>query len=189
MILGSAAIRSFIERGEWIVHREGERIRIPDLHVNPNSVDVTLGKSVLEQLSDDWVDPERPESVRHCPVPLTETGHFYFLKGHSYLGYAAERFDTGCIGVAPIIEGRSTLGRLFLSIHSTAGFGDVGFKGNFTLELSYSGPSAGIRLRPGHRIAQIAFHVVREWEDTYRGAYSSEHDDRPVPPVLGIGRV
>ncbi|GHU80920.1 hypothetical protein AGMMS49992_34060 [Clostridia bacterium] len=57
----------------------------------------------------------------------------------------------------PMLNGRSSLARLGVSVHLTAGFGDVGFHGSFTLEFTVVNP---IRLYPGMEIAQIAFYTV-----------------------------
>ena len=71
------------------------------------------------------------------------------------------------------------------------GFGDVGFGGNFTLEI-VNFNRVPVLLYPGMRIGQIAFHCVTTafagGQMTYTGAYKNNHIGRPVPPILGPGR-
>lgn len=88
---------------------------------------------------------------------------------------------------APQYEGRSTMGRLGVCSHATAGYGDYGFSGAFTLEL-FTVAMFPIILRPGMRIGQISLEAVLE-PGLYKGAYSgTDHYDGPVPPKLGKDR-
>lgn len=78
--------------------------------------------------------------------------------------------------VAARVEGRSSLGRLWLMVHSTAGFIDPGFCGNLTLEVVNLSPWP-IEIHPGQRIAQLAFfmvssRVVRSYAQT--GSYQNQ---------------
>lgn len=68
------------------------------------------------------------------------------------------------------VEGKSTLGRLFLSVHETAGLIDPGFKGQITLEIRNNGPAA-IMLEPGMKICQLVFESV---DRPVRNPYGSE---------------
>ena len=90
--------------------------------------------------------------------------------------------------VAPMFEGRSTMARLGLAMHVTAGFGDYGFDGHFTMELVNHGPLALV-LTVGMRIAQLSFQVVTPdaVKVKYSGAYSKKVGG-PVAPVLGRDR-
>jgi dCTP deaminase len=67
-----------------------------------------------------------------------------------------------------MIEGRSSIGRLGISIHATAGFGDIGFFGYWTLEISCIEP---VRIYPGIRICQIFYHTVKGKIIHYHGKY------------------
>lgn len=72
----------------------------------------------------------------------------------------------------PFIEGRSSVGRLGISIHVTAGFGDVGFIGRWTLEISVIHP---IRVYAGVEICQIAFTDIVGEFDLYTGRYANQN--------------
>ncbi|MFA6132417.1 MAG: hypothetical protein WC869_00220 [Phycisphaerae bacterium] len=168
----------------------------------------------------DYLDPRDQLSVRHRPVDpfFGLNGKAFRVEpGKVYLGYAAERFvvtdtlpvllqeprrvnrsDLGDIvvfehaylPVVQMLDGRSTVGRIGITVHVTAGFGDVGFGGNFTLEIVNMN-SRDVLLYPGMRIGQIAFHCVTQsvaQQMVYDGAYKNDHIGRPVPPVLGPHR-
>jgi dCTP deaminase len=72
-----------------------------------------------------------------------------------YLGRTVERTETHQL--VPMIEGRSSIGRLGLFVHVTAGFGDVGFCGFWTLEMFAVQP---VRIYPGVPICQIFYHEI-----------------------------
>ena len=76
-----------------------------------------------------------------------------------------------------MLEGRSSVGRLGLFVHITAGFGDVGFRGYWTLEMFAVQP---IRVYPGVPIAQIFYHTVEGVVTDYRsGKYQNNSDIQP----------
>ena len=80
----------------------------------------------------------------------------YLLEpGRLYLGRTLEYTET--YNLVPMLEGRSSIGRLGMFVHVTAGFGDVGFCGFWTLEISTIHP---IRIYPGVGICQIFYHTI-----------------------------
>lgn len=92
--------------------------------------------------------------------------------GIGYLMHTRERIWTEKF--VPIVDGKSSIGRLFIQIHATAGYGDPGFDGQYTLEVIVQHP---VRVYPGMRIGQIRFHTVEgEVEKTYKvtGNYKDE---------------
>ena len=94
-----------------------------------------------------------------------------------YLGRTAERTETH--NLVPMIEGRSSVGRLGLFVHVTAGFGDVGFCGYWTLEMFAVGP---VRVYPGVPICQIFYHDLRGSFDKY--ASDKYQDNTDIQPSL-----
>ena len=182
--------------------------------IGPNSIDVTLGNTFLWPRSKGIgsVDPRNAESMQWDPVTadsivLTPGGFMLgsvqerFVCEEEVLincGEAARDWRTLVIGggpqpghkvtrtavFAPMYEGRSSCGRLGLASHITAGFGDYGFSGAFTLEL-YNHLRWPIKLYAGMRIGQVAFEEVCG-PKRYAGAYSgTNHNAGPVPPKLG----
>jgi dCTP deaminase len=91
-----------------------------------------------------------------------------------YLGRTVERTETH--GFVPMIEGRSSVGRLGLFVHVTAGFGDVGFCGHWTLEMFAVQP---VRIYPGVPICQIFYHDVRGEITEYCSKYQHNTDIQP----------
>lgn len=86
-----------------------------------------------------------------------------------YLGRTIE--FTGTDGFVPMLEGRSSIGRLGLFVHITAGFGDVGFHGYWTLEMFCVQP---IRIYAGVEICQIFYHALQGDYDSYKsGKYQN----------------
>jgi dCTP deaminase len=94
-----------------------------------------------------------------------------------------------CVGInrlyAARVEGRSSLGRIGVMTHITAGFIDPGFKGNITLEIVNVSPTI-IRLEAGMRIAQIGFYrldtiTTRSYSAKGGNSYVGERADGPVP--------
>lgn len=95
--------------------------------------------------------------------------------GRLYLGRTMERTRTD--GYVPMLEGRSSVGRLGIFIHATAGFGDVGFDGYWTLELSCVQP---VRIYPGVEICQIYYHTIDGDYEPYRsGKYQKNTGVQP----------
>ena len=95
---------------------------------------------------------KKPNEVEEIIIP--ETG--YQLKPNElYLGRTLEYTNTK--KYVPMIEGRSSIGRLGIFIHITAGFGDVGFAGYWTLEIFCIKP---IIIYPNVEIAQLYYHTI-----------------------------
>lgn len=120
--------------------------------LNPNSYNLTLHNELMvyEELV---LDMRRPSRVRRLTIPPEG---LMLSANQLYLGRTVERTETH--GLVPMIEGRSSIGRLGLFVHVTAGFGDVGFCGYWTLEMFAVQP---IRIYAGVAICQIFYHDIR----------------------------
>ena len=125
--------------------------------VQPSSVDVRLDKffRVFENHRYPSIDPavEQPDLTRLIETPVDEP--FVLHPGEFVLGSTYERVTLGA-AVAARLEGKSSLGRLGLLTHSTAGFIDPGFSGHVTLELSNMA-TLPVKLWPGMKIGQLCF--------------------------------
>lgn len=124
--------------------------------LQPASLDLRLGTEFVCLTSVANVDM-RDRQVPSYPVHIGSGRDSYFeLRPHELvLGTTIERVEIGP-RVWAKIEGKSSLGRMGLAVHVTAGFIDPGFRGQLTLELYNIGPSP-IRLRPGLAVCQVAF--------------------------------
>lgn len=131
--------------------------------VQPSSYDVLLGNTFQQFRSEDLAmerlfDPltEEPDMAT---VVVPEDGTITVWPGRFYLGATLERVWLGP-NIAASLEGKSSLGRLGLSVHSTAGFIDPGFNGHITLEISLVSGTRPLILTPGMRIGQLTFHEL-----------------------------
>lgn len=140
--------------GEEIRRRLGEDISIDPFHaaqLNPNSYNLTLHDELLVY-EEVVLDLKQPNRFRRLTIP---SDGLVLSPNQLYLGRTCEFTETR--NLVPMIEGRSSLGRLGLFVHVTAGFGDIGFRGFWTLEMFAVQP---IRIYPGVQICQIFYHQV-----------------------------
>jgi dCTP deaminase len=120
--------------------------------LNPNSYNLTLHDELMVY-EEVVLDMRKPSRVRRMSVPPEG---LVLQPNRLYLGRTAERTETH--NLVPMIEGRSSIGRLGLFVHVTAGFGDVGFCGYWTLEMFAVQP---VRIYAGVAICQIFYHDIR----------------------------
>lgn len=155
MILSDGTIRTLLASGRLVI-----RPLEPD-QVQPASVDVRLGDSflVFRNHSAEVIDPfERPADLME-KVSVGVDKAFVLHPGEFVLGTTKEQIGLPDDLVARV-EGKSSLGRLGLLIHATAGFVDPGWApGQITLELS-NVATLPIKLWPGMKIGQLSFHTL-----------------------------
>ena len=132
-------------------------------NLGPNSYDIKLHNELLVYTSKILDAKEDNPTIKEI---IPETG--YLLKPNKlYLGRTVEYTKTK--NYAPMIEGRSSMGRLGIAIHATAGFGDNGFEGYWTLEIFVTQP---VIIYPNMRIGQLYYHTLEGDQDIlYRGKY------------------
>jgi dCTP deaminase len=120
--------------------------------LNPNSYNLTLSPDLMVY-TEMPLDMKKNNPARSLTIP---TEGLVLEPGTLYLGRTQEYTETR--NLVPMLEGRSSIGRLGLFVHVTAGFGDVGFKGYWTLEMHCIHP---IKVYPGVAICQIFYHTVK----------------------------
>lgn len=130
---------------------------LDDADVQPSSVDLRLDRyfRVFRNDTTPFIDPKEPQEDLTEMVEVAEANAFILHPGEFVLGSTVERVVLPDDLVARL-EGKSSLGRLGLLIHSTAGFVDAGWDGHLTLELS-NVANLPIALYPGMKIGQISF--------------------------------
>lgn len=134
--------------------------------INSNSYNVRLGNElkVYKEFPLRF-DKTNPTEV----IEIPEDG-YTLMPGILYLGTTIERVYTGKF--KPTINGRSSGGRLGIDIHKCAGFGDVGFDGQWTLEIEVIHP---VVIKPGLEIAQISFDTISgDVSYQYKGRYNKQ---------------
>jgi len=170
MILSDKSIKEAVARGEI------EITPFNPAQVNANSYDIRLGdKLMLCKPVGNLIDPKR-KCTELIEQPLLNYGDepcWALEPNKLYLASTIERTYTPLH--VPMLHGKSSLARYGLTIHVTAGFGDVGFDGEWTLEITTIYP---ILLCPNMKIGQIAFHEVTECETPYGQRAKSKYNNQ-----------
>ena len=169
MILTDLAILKAMEEGDILVEPYNRNC------LGTNSYDVHLSK-YLACYIDDIIDAKRHNEVEHFEIA---DGGIVLNPGKTYLGSTLEYTETRSF--VPFLEGKSSVGRLGIDIHATAGKGDVGFCNHWTLEISVS---QAVRVYAGMPIGQlIYFKVEGEVEVDYQSKSSAKYNQRTPKPM------
>lgn len=161
MILTGLEIKKRVQEGSILIDPFDEK------NINPNSYNLTLHPEIEIFESGEILDMKK--DIRGYQDTIPESG-LVISPGELILGRTVEYTESH--GVIPFLEGRSSIARLGLCIHQTAGFGDLGFKGVWTLELSCVVP---IRIYPYTQVCQIAYMMphgsqLLQYRGKYQGA-------------------
>jgi dCTP deaminase len=141
-----------------------------------NSYDVHLGKELVEY-EEEVLDCKK--SAAHRIITIPDTGYI-LNKGKLYLGVTEEYTETSK-KLMPILDGKSSIGRLGLFIHVTAGRGDAGYKGYWTLELV---ATQHIVVYPGMPIGQLSFEKIEgEVYKEYGAKKSAKYQNKTSTPI------
>jgi dCTP deaminase len=151
MVLSDRTIKAEIEAGRLVFDPYDEGL------VQPSSVDMRVDRQfrVFHNARHPYIDVKQPMEDLTELVTMEGDEPFILHPGEFVLGQTLERVSLPDDLVARL-EGKSSLGRLGLLIHSTAGFVDAGFEGNLTLELS-NVANLPITIYHGMPIGQISF--------------------------------
>ncbi|MCH8983177.1 MAG: dCTP deaminase [Acidobacteria bacterium] len=154
MIFSDRTIREAVESGSIVIDPYEPSF------VQPSSVDLRVGDGFRVFVNHRYsqIDPRSPQSDLTQLVAVGPEDPFMLHPGEFVLGSTLERIKLGDDVVARL-EGKSSLGRLGLLIHSTAGFIDPGFEGHITLELS-NVATLPIAIYPEMKIGQISFYQM-----------------------------
>ncbi|MBK7870400.1 MAG: dCTP deaminase [Saprospiraceae bacterium] len=169
MILSDKKILEAIDKGEIVIEPYNREF------LGTNSYDVHLGKW-LALYKDEVLDARKHNEIEHFMIP--DEG-FVLQPDQLYLGVTEEYTETHT--TVPFLEGKSSVGRLGIDIHATAGKGDVGFCNHWTLEISVSMP---VRVYAGMPIGQlIYFKVDGDIENYYNKKQNAKYNLRTDKPV------
>ncbi len=154
MIFSDKSIREAIDGGSIVIDP------FEPSYVQPSSVDLRVGNGFRVFVNHRYseIDPRSPQSDLTSLIEVEDGAPFMLHPGEFVLGSTYERVKLPEDVVARL-EGKSSLGRLGLLIHSTAGFIDPGFEGHITLELS-NVATLPIAIYPEMRIGQISFYAM-----------------------------
>jgi dCTP deaminase len=160
MILSGKEIASRVDKDIIIKPFDSSRL-------NPNSYNLTLSDELVVY-TDSQLDMKKDNPYQQIMIPAEG---LLLVPNRLYLGRTVEYTETHKL--VPMLEGRSSVGRLGLFIHVTAGFGDVGFKGFWTLEIFCVQP---IRIYAGVEICQVYYHTIEgDYESYSSGKYQNNH--------------
>lgn len=133
-------------------------------NVGSNSYDVRLDKKLLWYTTTKFLDSAKENKTK--PLFIPKDGLILY-PNTLYLGSTIEHASSGN-NLVPMIEGKSSLARLGIQVHITGGFGDIGFKGNWTLEIIVVNP---VKIYYGMRIAQLYWIRCKPCDFLYTGKY------------------
>ena len=170
-ILADSALRRCYQTGQHLVTplRAGA--------IQPSSIDLTLGDDLKRLDYGAVIDPAINQDHLWRRMDRRADGRWLLGQGALYLGVTAETITVPSNMLA-LLHGISSLGRLGLLIHATAGVVDAGWTGRITLEIVSLG--GAIYLTPGQRIGQITFqYLTAPAADPYRGRYAGDTDAVP----------
>src|SRR4030095_2351892 len=169
MILSDTQILKAIEKGEIVI------TPFDKSGLGTNSYDVHLAP-YLAVYKDVVLDARLHNEIEHFEIGPEG---FVIQPGELYLGVTVEYTESHC--AVPFLEGKSSVGRLGIDIHATAGKGDVGYCNTWTLEISVRQP---VRIYPGMPIGQLIYFVVDgSVKNPYNKKKNAKYNQRTLKPV------
>jgi len=169
MILSDTKILEEIRKGSILIRPFNRK------YLGSNSYDVHLGKT-LAMYDDEILDARTHNTIHYFDIPKEG---LILVPSKLYLGVTEEYTET--LKHVPFLEGKSSIGRLGIDIHATAGKGDVGFCNTWTLEISVRQP---VRIYAGMPIGQILYFVIDgDVEIMYNMKKNAKYKHRTVKPV------
>ena len=169
MILTDHSIREAMQAGNIVIEP------FDDACLGTNSYDVHLGKA-LATYKDEVLDARVHNQIEHFEIPAEG---IVLRPGLTYLGVTQEYTETH--KHVPFLEGKSSVGRLGIDIHATAGKGDVGFCNHWTLEISVAQP---VRVYEGMPVGQLIYFTIDGEVDTlYNQKASAKYNQRSELPM------
>jgi dCTP deaminase len=145
MILSDTKILQEIKKGNIVIKPFNIK------NMGSNSYDMHLSRHLAQYINKS-LDAKKHNKIKHFEIPKKG---FILKPGQLYLASTLEYTESH--KHVPFLEGKSSTGRLGIDIHATAGKGDVGFCGYWTMEISTSKP---VRIYKGMPIAQLIYYIV-----------------------------
>jgi dCTP deaminase len=169
MILTDTEILAEMKLGSIVIRPYSRK------YLGSNSYDVHLGES-LAMYDNEILDAKEHNTIHHFRIPRSG---MILVPSKLYLGVTEEYTETH--RHVPFLEGKSSVGRLGIDIHATAGKGDIGFCNQWTLEISVRQP---VRIYAGMPIGQlIYFAVLGEVTVPYNRKKTAKYNKRSTRPV------
>lgn len=156
-ILSDKTIKEYLEEGKIVIDPLKD-----EQQIQPSSVDMRLGNEfkVFKVIRKPYIDPKDEEDIaEYMESSTVPEGEAFIIHPNEFALATTQEYVKVPDDLVARVEGRSSMGRLGVTMHVTAGYVDPGFEGRITLEISNIG-AMPVALYPGQRVCQLVFETM-----------------------------
>ena len=156
-ILSDKELRKYLNEGKIVIDP-----LIDEKQIQPSSIDMRIGDEfkVFKVIRKPYIDPKDQDDIAsYMESMIIEEGEAFIIHPNEFALATTYEYVKVPDDLVARVEGRSSMGRLGVTMHVTAGFIDPGFEGKITLEISNIG-AMPVALYPGQRVCQIVFETM-----------------------------
>ena len=156
-ILSDKTIKEYLEEGKIVIDSLKD-----EQQIQPSSVDMRLGDEfkVFKVIRKPYIDPKDEDDIaEYMESSTVPEGEAFIIHPNEFALATAQEYVKVPDDLVARVEGRSSMGRLGVTMHVTAGYVDPGFEGRITLEISNIG-AMPVALYPGQRVCQLVFETM-----------------------------
>lgn len=156
-ILSDKTIKEYLEEGKIVIDPLKD-----EQQIQPSSVDMRLGDEfkVFKVIRKPYIDPKDEEDIaEYMESSIVPEGEAFIIHPNEFALATTQEYVKVPDDLVARVEGRSSMGRLGVTMHVTAGYVDPGFEGRITLEISNIG-AMPVALYPGQRVCQLVFETM-----------------------------
>lgn len=156
-ILSDKTIKEYLEEGKIVIDPLKD-----EQQIQPSSVDMRLGDEfkVFKVIRKPYIDPKDEEDIaEYMESSTVPEGEAFIIHPNEFALATTQEYVKVPDDLVARVEGRSSIGRLGVTMHVTAGYVDPGFEGRITLEISNIG-AMPVALYPGQRVCQLVFETM-----------------------------
>ena len=156
-ILNDKTIKEYLEEGKIVIDPLKD-----EQQIQPSSVDMRLGDEfkVFKVIRKPYIDPKDEEDIaEYMESSTVPEGESFIIHPNEFALATTQEYVKVPDDLVARVEGRSSMGRLGVTMHVTAGYVDPGFEGRITLEISNIG-AMPVALYPGQRVCQLVFETM-----------------------------
>jgi dCTP deaminase len=156
-ILSDKSIKEYLKEGKIVIDPIKD-----EQQIQPSSVDMRLGDEfkVFKVIRKPYIDPKDEEDIaEYMESSTVPEGEAFIIHPNEFALATTHEYVKVPDDLVARVEGRSSMGRLGVTMHVTAGYVDPGFEGRITLEISNIG-AMPVALYPGQRVCQLVFETM-----------------------------
>lgn len=156
-ILSDKTIKEYLEEGKIVIDSLKD-----EQQIQPSSVDMRLGDEfkVFKVIRKPYIDPKDEDDIaEYMESSTVPEGESFIIHPNEFALATTQEYVKVPDDLVARVEGRSSMGRLGVTMHVTAGYVDPGFEGRITLEISNIG-AMPVALYPGQRVCQLVFETM-----------------------------